>query len=206
MKEKTFGKESNTLFPNFESVNNVENEESLLDQLENNENQNQCEKTELSPETETKFFRENERNDPTDDEILRKDKKIVQERKTFSIFKSVKDVESKTLQNNQLKSNENQNQCEKTVELSLEIDIQKTAAQPYDVATYRTKSLEGLKNFQKQKFIDRVYVPRKNYQFPFRIVSGSKRKFNSKLLTEFSWLAQSPNSDGGVLEGLYSFW
>ena len=77
MKEKTFGKESNTLFPNFESVNNVENEESLLDQLENNENQNQCEKTELSPETETKFFRENERNDPTDDEILRKDKKVV---------------------------------------------------------------------------------------------------------------------------------
>ena len=76
MKEKTFRKESKTPFPNFESVNNVENEESLLDQLENNENQ-KCEKTELSPETETKFFRKNERNDPSDDEILRKDKKIV---------------------------------------------------------------------------------------------------------------------------------
>ena len=51
------------------------------------------------------------------------------------MFKSEKNVESKTLQNNQLKIKENQNQCEKTVELSLEIDIVKTATHPYDVAT-----------------------------------------------------------------------
>ena len=48
MKEKTFGKDSKTPFPNFKSVNNVENEKSLLIvQIENNENQNQCGKTEL---------------------------------------------------------------------------------------------------------------------------------------------------------------
>ena len=42
MKEKTFGKESKTPFPNLNGVNNVENEESLLtDQIDNNENQNQ---------------------------------------------------------------------------------------------------------------------------------------------------------------------
>ena len=35
MKEKTFGKESTTPFPNFKSINNVENKESLLtDQVE----------------------------------------------------------------------------------------------------------------------------------------------------------------------------
>ena len=32
---------------------------------------------------------------------------------SFPIFKSVKDVESKTLQNNQLKCNKNQNEYEK---------------------------------------------------------------------------------------------
>ena len=135
MKEKTFGKESKTPFPNFK------NEKSLLiGQIENNENQNQCEKTELSPEAEIKFFRENERNDLSDGEILRKEKKIGEESKTsFSIFKSVKDVESKTLQNNELETNENQYQCEKIVELSLEIDIEKTAIHPYDLATYRAK-------------------------------------------------------------------
>ena len=48
MKEKTFRKESQTPFLNFKSANNVENEESpLIDQIENNEKQNQCEKTEL---------------------------------------------------------------------------------------------------------------------------------------------------------------
>ena len=78
-----------------------------------------------------------------------------------------------------MKSNENQNHCEKTVELSSEIDIQKTATHPYDVATYRAKSLEGLKNFQKRKLTDRVYIPPKNYQYPIRIVSGSRGKFNS---------------------------
>ena len=131
-------------------------------------------------------------------EILRKEKKIEEESTTsFYIFTSVKDNESKTLQNNQLESNENQNQCEKIVELSSEIDIQKTAIHPYDVAKDRTKSLEGLKNFQKHKLINRVYVPPKNYQFPFRIVSGSRRKFNSKWLKEFNWLAYSPSSDGG---------
>ena len=72
---------------------------------------------------------------------------IGEERKTsFSIFKSVKDVESKTLQNSQLESNENQNQCEKLVEHSSKVDSQKTAIHLYDVATYRAKSLEGLKN------------------------------------------------------------
>ena len=193
MKEKTFGKESKTLFPNFKT------EKSLLSgQIGNNENQNQCEKTELSPEAEIKFFRENERNDLSDGELLKKEKEIGEESKTsFSIFKSVKVVESKTLQNNQLESNENQNQCEKIVELSSEIYIQKTATHPYDVATYRAKSLEGLKNFQKRKLINRVYVPLKNYQFPFRIVSWSKRKFKSKWLREFSWLAYSPSNDGG---------
>ena len=51
-------------------TNNVENKESLLtDQIQNNENQNEYEKTKLSPETETKFFRENERNDPSDEKI-----------------------------------------------------------------------------------------------------------------------------------------
>ena len=90
-------------------------------------------------------------------------------------------MESKTLQNNQLKSNENHNQRKKTVELLSEIDIQKTVTHPGDVATYRAKSLEGLKNFQKRKLIDRVQVPPKNYQFPIRIVSGSRRKFNSWL-------------------------
>ena len=35
MKEKTFGKESRTPFPNFKSISNVENKESLLiDQVE----------------------------------------------------------------------------------------------------------------------------------------------------------------------------
>ena len=115
---------------------------------------------------------------------------------SFPIFKSAKDVESKTLQNNQLKSNENQNHWEKTVELSSESDIQKTATHPYDNATYRAKSLEGLKNFQKRKLIDRVYVPPKNYQFSVRIISGSRRKFNSTWLQEFSWSAYSPSSDG----------
>ena len=68
---------------------------------------------------------------------------IGEESKTsFSIFKSVKDVESKT----QLESNDNQNQCEKLVEHSSKVDSQKTAIHLYDVATYRTKSLEGLKN------------------------------------------------------------
>ena len=61
MKEKIFGKESKTPVSNFKSANNVENEESpLIDYIENNEKQNQCEKTELSPKTETTFFRENE--------------------------------------------------------------------------------------------------------------------------------------------------
>ena len=54
-----------------------------------------------------------------------------------------------------------------------------------------------MKNFQKRKLIDRVYVPPKNYQFRIRNVSGSRRKFNSKWLEEFSWLAYSPCSDGG---------
>ena len=85
MKEKTFRKESQTPFLNFKSANNVENEESpLIDQIENNEKQNQCEKTELSPETETKFFIENERNDPRDGEILIKEKKL--ERKVKLLF------------------------------------------------------------------------------------------------------------------------
>ena len=70
MREKIFGNESKTPFPNFKSVNDVENEESPpIGQTENNEKQNQCEKTELSPENETKFLRENERNDPRDGEI-----------------------------------------------------------------------------------------------------------------------------------------
>ena len=90
----------------------------------------------------------------------------------FPLLNLQKDVERKTPQKNQLKSNENQNHCEKTVELSSEIDIQKTVTHPYDVATYRAKSLEGLKNFQKRKLIDRVYVPPKNYQFTIRIASG----------------------------------
>ena len=61
MKEKIFGKESKTPFPNFKSANNVENEESpLIDYIENNEKKNQCGKTELSPKTETKSFEENE--------------------------------------------------------------------------------------------------------------------------------------------------
>ena len=82
MKEKTFGKESKTPFPNFK------NEKSLLiGQIENNENQNQCEKTELPPEAEIKFLRENDRNDLSDGEILRKEKEIGEESKTsFSIF------------------------------------------------------------------------------------------------------------------------
>ena len=85
IKEKTFRKESQTPFPNFKSANNVENEESpLIDQIENNEKQNQCEKTELSPETETKFFRANERNDPGHGEILIKEKKL--ERKVKLLF------------------------------------------------------------------------------------------------------------------------
>ena len=85
MKEETFRKGSQTPFLNFKSANNVENEESpLIDQIENNEKQNQCEKTELSPETETKFFIENERNDPRDGEILIKEKKL--ERKVKLLF------------------------------------------------------------------------------------------------------------------------
>ena len=78
-----------------------------------------------------------------------------------------------------------------------EIDIQKTATYPYNVTTYRAKSLEGLKNFHKHKLIDRVYDPPKNLQFPFRIVSGSRRKFTSKWLKEFSWLVYSPSSGWG---------
>ena len=46
-------------------------------------------------------------------------KKIGEESKTpFPIFKSVNDVEGKCLQNHQLESSENKNQCEKTIELS----------------------------------------------------------------------------------------
>ena len=116
-------------------------------------------------------------------------KKIGEESKTpFPIFKSVNDVEGKCLQNHHLESNENKNQCEKTIELSWEIDIHKTATYPYDVATYRAKS---------RKLIDKVYVPPKNYQFQFRIVRGSRTKINSKWLKEFGWLSYSPSSDGG---------
>ena len=98
----------------------------------------------------------------------------------FPIFKSVKDVQSKTLQNNQLKIKENQNQCGKTVELSLEIRIVKTATNPYDVATYRPKSLERLKTFRNVSFlIELTSLLKTVKKLPFRIVSGSRRKFNS---------------------------
>ena len=56
--------------------------------------------------------------------------------------------------------------------------------------------MEGFKNFQKRKHIDRFYVPQKNYQFLFRIICGSRRNFNSKWLKEFSCLAYSSSSDG----------
>ena len=103
----------------------------------------------------------------------------------FPIFIFVNDVESDIfLQNNQPESNENQNHRETVVEFSPEIDIQKTATHPYNVTAYRAKSLEALKKFInlqiKRKFIDNVYVPQKDYQFPFRTVSGLTRQFNSK--------------------------
>ena len=60
-----------------------------------------------------------------------------------------------------------------------------------------TKITGRIENFQKRKLFDRAYVPPKNCQFPFRIVSGSRRKFNSKWSKEFSWLAYSPSSDKG---------
>ena len=111
MKEKTFGKESKTLFPNFKTATNVENKGSLqIDEIENNENQNQSEKTELSPETETKFFKDKERkwNYKEWQIILRRNKNT-----NFPIFIFVNDVESDIfLQNNQLESNENQNHRE----------------------------------------------------------------------------------------------
>ena len=94
---------------------------------------------------------------------------------SFPIFKSVKDVESKTLQNNKLESNKNQNEREKTVELSSEIDTQKTSTHPHDVATYRAKSLERLKNFQKRKIIDRVYVLPKNYNSHLEFLVGKEK-------------------------------
>ena len=53
-----------------------------------------------------------------------------------------------------------------------------------------------MKNFQKRKLIDRVYFPPKNYKFPFRIVSETRSKFNSKWLKELSCLAYSTSSDG----------
>ena len=66
------------------------------------------------------------------------------------------------------------------VELSLEIDIVKTATHPYDVATYRPKSLEGLKTFRNVSFlIELTSLLKTVKKFPFRIVSGSRRKFNS---------------------------
>lgn len=43
-------------------------------------------KTELLPETETKFFKENERNDLSDGEILRKEKDFREESKTHFPF------------------------------------------------------------------------------------------------------------------------
>ena len=66
--------------------------------------------------------------------------------------------------------------------------------------------MEGFKNFQKRKHIDRFCVPQKNCQFPFRIICGSRRNFNSKWLKEFSCLAYSSSSDGIFLKGLYSVW
>ena len=73
-------------------MNHVENEETpLTDQIKNNGKQNQCKKTELSPETETKFSRENGRNDPRDGEILRKERKDGEESKSsFPTFESAK--------------------------------------------------------------------------------------------------------------------
>ena len=91
-------------------------------------------------------------------------KKIGEESKSsFPIFKSAKDVES---------NNENQNHCEKTVELSSEINIQKTATHPYDVVKYRAKSLEGLKIFR-----------------------------NVSLLIEFTSLLKTINSESEMLVG-----
>ena len=89
---KSIWKRKKPPFCNFKSVNNVENEESpLLDQIENNEKQNQCKKAELSPETETRFFRENGRNDPRDGEILRKERKNGEKSKSsFPTFESAK--------------------------------------------------------------------------------------------------------------------
>ena len=70
MKEKTFGKESKTPFPNFKSINNVENKESLLtDQVEKINVKRMDFHMKLS-------FRENERNDLSDSGILRKEKKM----------------------------------------------------------------------------------------------------------------------------------
>lgn len=92
---------------------------------------------------------ENERNDLSDGEILWKEKKWRRKQNFFPIFKSVNDIEDKTLQNNQLESNENQNQCEKTVELSSQSDIPKTATHLCDIANNRATSPEGLKIFQK---------------------------------------------------------
>ena len=82
-------------------------------------------------------------------------KKIGEESKTpFPIFKSVNDVEGKCLQNHQLESNENKNQCEKTIELSWEIDIHKTATYPYDVATEQNHVSLSTKFMSLQKTID----------------------------------------------------
>ena len=70
MKEKTFGKESKTPFPNFKSISNVENKESLLiDQVEKINVKRMDFHMKLS-------FRENERNDLSDSGILRKEKKM----------------------------------------------------------------------------------------------------------------------------------
>ena len=70
MKEKTFGKESKTPFPNFKSINNVENKESLLtDKIEKINVKRMDFHMKLS-------FRENERNDLSDSGILRKEKKM----------------------------------------------------------------------------------------------------------------------------------
>ena len=96
-----------------------------------------------------------------------KKKKLGEESKTsFPIFKSVKNVESKTLQNNQLKIKENQNQCEKLNQNQCWTLIRNWYRENCNTFLWcrniQTKITGRIENFQKRKLFDRAYVPPKN--------------------------------------------